>query len=320
MGLPTLPKDLSFENQSILITGSNTGIGLELARVFLRHKAKTVYLVVRSLERGNNAVAQLRKDEIISKENPDADIKLYQCDQSSFESVFSFARKFKEEVKSLNTVVLNAGISNISFIPTADGWESTFQVNYFGTAFVALELLPLLREGQKSGLRSNLFFTSSLMHEKASVSPTTLLAEDVNVLEYFAAKENRPWDPSQPYSISKLLLTMFAEELAKHETGIVSTSGCPGVVLTELDRSLPFWLKVPVVLVKKLIGREVLNAAETMMQAIITEKTGTYWSDGVIKPHASLIDTENGKKLQRKLYEQTLQKCKELDPNISLPA
>ncbi|KAK6501851.1 hypothetical protein TWF481_009671 [Arthrobotrys musiformis] len=320
MGLPTLPEGLSFENQSILITGSNTGIGLEFARVFLRRKAKAVYLVVRSLERGNNAASQLQQDPIISKENPTAEIKVYQCDQSSFESVLSFTRKFKEEVKSLNSLVLNAGVNNMSFLPTVDGWESNFQINYFGAALVALELLPLLKEGQKSGAKSNVFFTSSLMHTKASISTKALLAEDVNVLEYFAAKENRPWDPSQPYAISKLLLTMFAEELAKHETDVVSTSGCPGIVLTELDRNLPFWLKGPVVLAKKLIGREVFNSAETLTQAIITDKTGTYWSDGVVKSHASLLDTEDGKKLQRKLYEQTLQKCKELDPDIYLPA
>ncbi|KAF3181209.1 hypothetical protein TWF225_006756 [Orbilia oligospora] len=320
MGLPTLPKDLSFEKQSVLITGSNTGIGLELARVFLRRKAKTVYLVVRSLERGNNAVTQLQQDAIISKENPTAEIKVYQCDQSSIESTLSFAKKFKEEVKSLNIVILNAGVNNMSFVPTVDGWESNFQINYFGAALVALELLPLLKEGKKNGVKSNLFFTSSLMHTKASVSTTAMLAEDVNVLEYLAAKENRPWDPSQPYSISKFLLTTFAEELARRETDVVSTSGCPGIVLTELDRNLPFWLKGPVVLMKKLIGREVFNSAETLTPAIITDKTGTYWADGVVKPHASLLDTENGKKLQRKLYEQTLQKCKELDPDISLPA
>ncbi|KAK6519485.1 hypothetical protein TWF281_003319 [Arthrobotrys megalospora] len=320
MGLPTLPKDLSFENQSILITGSNTGIGLEFARVFLRRKAKAVYLVVRSLERGNNAVSKLQQDAVISKENPTAEIKVYQCDQSSFESTLSFAKKFKEEVKSLNTVVLNAGVNNMVFVPSVDGWESNFQINYFGAAFIALELLPLLKEGQKSGVKSHLFFTSSLMHTKASISTTSLVAEDVNVLEYFAAKENRPWDPSQPYSISKLLLTMFAEELAKHETDIISTSGCPGIVLTELDRNLPIWLKGPVILMKSLIGREVFTSAETLMHAMITDKTGTYWSDGVVKPHASVMNTENGKTVQKKLYEQTLQKCKELDPNIYLPA
>ncbi|KAK6358573.1 hypothetical protein TWF730_007899 [Orbilia blumenaviensis] len=320
MGLPTLPKDLSFENQTILITGSNTGIGLEFARVFLRHKAKAVYLVVRSLERGANAASQLQQDAIISNQNPTGEIKVYQCDQSSFESILAFARKFKEEVKSLNTVVLNAGVNNMSFVPTTDGWEPNFQINYFGAALIALELLPLLKEGQKAGVKPHLFFTSSLMHTKASISTKSLLSDDVNVLEYFASDENRPWDPSQPYAISKLLMTMFAEELAQHETNIICTSGCPGIVLTELDRNLPFWLKGPVRLMKRMIGREALTSAETLMQAMITDKTGTYWSDGVVKPHASLLNTENGKRLQRKLYEQTLQKCKELDPDILLPA
>ncbi|KAF3906401.1 hypothetical protein ABW20_dc0104946 [Dactylellina cionopaga] len=276
MVLPTLPENLSFENQSVLITGSNTGIGLEFARAYLRRKAKTVYLVVRSIERGNNAIIKLKKDKIILKENPDADIKLYQCDQGSFESVMVFVQKLKAEVKSLNTVILNAGVNNFKFVPTAEKWESNFHVNYFGTAFIALELLPFLKEGQNSGVKSHLFLTSSLTHKFASIDTKSLLTEDSNILEYFSAEKNRPWNPSQPYSISKLLLTMFTEELAAHEKDLVITSGCPGVVLTELDRGLPIWLKGPVLLMKMMIGREVLKSAETIMQAIITDKSSTY--------------------------------------------
>ncbi|EPS42937.1 hypothetical protein H072_3080 [Dactylellina haptotyla CBS 200.50] len=318
MGLPTLPQDLTFENQHILVTGSNTGIGLELARVFLRRKAKVFYLVVRSIERGNAAIAQLRQDAIIAKENPNAEIKLYQCDQGSFESVFTFIQKLKNEVAGLNTVVLNAGVSNFSFVTTVEGWESNFHVNYFGTVLLALELLPLLKEGQKNGIKSHLLFTSSDMHNKAKINVAQLLADDVNIIEYFKTEKNHSWDPSQPYSISKLLLTMFTEELALHEKDVIITSGCPGLVRTELDRGLPLWLKGPVLLMRILIGREILKSAETLIQSAITDQTGTYWSDGVIHPHAAVITTRDGKRLQTKLYEQTLQKCKELDSGIQL--
>src|SRR5579871_4902631 len=145
MVVPSLPKDLTFEKQSVLISGSNTGIGLEIARLYLRRKAKTVYLAVRSIERGNKAIEILRQDEVISKENPDAEIKLYQVDQGSFESVRAFARKFTSEVRSLNTVVLNAGVLYFTWETSSEGWESNFHINYFSTALLALELLPLLK-------------------------------------------------------------------------------------------------------------------------------------------------------------------------------
>ncbi|KAF3934867.1 hypothetical protein ABW19_dt0202950 [Dactylella cylindrospora] len=281
MGLPKLRDNVSFENQSVLVTGSNTGIGIEFARIFLRRKAKTVFIVVRNLERGKAAILKLRGDPIVREQNPKPDIRLYQCDQSSLESVTSFAKKFKEEVNSLNIAVLNAGINFFEFVPSVDGWETNFHVNCFSGALLALELIPLLKKGNKSGAKSHLFFTSSLGHGLARINPTEILSE-TNIVEFFANRKNPSIDPSQLYSTSKLCLQMFVEELAKHEKSIIITSGCPGVVLTDLYRNQPVWVRWPVVALAKLAGRNPLKATEALTQAILTETTGTYWANGVM--------------------------------------
>ncbi|KAM0316480.1 hypothetical protein ACHAPQ_011302 [Fusarium lateritium] len=49
----------SFKGQTIIVTGSNTGLGLEAANHFVRLDADVVILAVRSLKRGEAAKASI---------------------------------------------------------------------------------------------------------------------------------------------------------------------------------------------------------------------------------------------------------------------
>lgn len=59
------------------MTGGNTGLGLEAARKYLILHARRVILAVRSLSKGEDAVAALKVDQEIKSANPDAIIEVF---------------------------------------------------------------------------------------------------------------------------------------------------------------------------------------------------------------------------------------------------
>ena len=87
---------------TVLITGSNTGLGLEAAREFLPSKPKRLILAVRNIEKGNEAKRELDKSKAASTQ-----IEVRKLDQGSFASVLSFAKGLKGD--RVDLAILNAG-------------------------------------------------------------------------------------------------------------------------------------------------------------------------------------------------------------------
>ena len=95
-----LPTNLS--NKTVLITGSNAGLGLEAAREILSHNPGRLILAVRNLEKGNAVRKQL--DEIKAASTA---IEARTLDQSSFASVRAFVKGLNGE--RIDFALLNAG-------------------------------------------------------------------------------------------------------------------------------------------------------------------------------------------------------------------
>ncbi|KAL4865847.1 hypothetical protein BDV12DRAFT_199714 [Aspergillus spectabilis] len=84
---PPLPS-YSFANQTVIITGANTGLGLETARHIARLGASTIIFAVRNTFAGETA----RQDIESSTGRPGA-CEVWHLDLGSYESVLSFAEK-----------------------------------------------------------------------------------------------------------------------------------------------------------------------------------------------------------------------------------
>jgi len=132
----------SFLSQTIIITGSNTGLGLGAAHHFLRLQASKIILAVRSLNKGAAAKASLAS--AFPALNVDEIVEVWQLDLSSFESVKEFAEKVKK-LERLDVLLENAGIGTSKF-EMSEGYESTIKVNVLSTELLALLLLPKMRE------------------------------------------------------------------------------------------------------------------------------------------------------------------------------
>lgn len=148
-----------FSNQTIIVTGSNSGLGFEAARHFIRLKANKVILAVRTLSKGETAAAEISN----STQTPPSHIQVWHLDLSSHDSVKAFGDRVRT-LDRLDAVVENAGIMSYIFTLT-EGFESHIDVNVVNTVLLGLLVLPKLRESAKKyGSTGRLVFVGSDLH------------------------------------------------------------------------------------------------------------------------------------------------------------
>lgn len=107
-----------------IVTGANSGIGLETTRELARNGA-TVLMACRDRDRAERAAEDVRRDV------PDAELPIERLDLASLESVRSFADA-TAEYGSIDLLINNAGVMAISRQETDDGFETQFGVNHLG--------------------------------------------------------------------------------------------------------------------------------------------------------------------------------------------
>ena len=98
------------ERKTVIVTGSNIGLGLEAARPFTRLGASKVILAVRSTNKGEQA-----KENIERKTDVKNIVEVWQLDMLFYQSVLDFAARIETELERLDIVVINAGISARKF-------------------------------------------------------------------------------------------------------------------------------------------------------------------------------------------------------------
>ncbi|MEM7016986.1 MAG: SDR family NAD(P)-dependent oxidoreductase, partial [Pseudomonadota bacterium] len=125
--------------KTILITGSNTGIGYEAARVLAGRGAR-ILLGCRSPEK-----AQVACDDILAL-HPGADIDIVTLDLANLSSIESAAAQVDKQEKQLDLLINNAGIMMTPHEKTVDGFEAQFGVNHLGHFALTGLLLNKLRE------------------------------------------------------------------------------------------------------------------------------------------------------------------------------
>jgi retinol dehydrogenase-12 len=153
----------SFANQTVIVTGSNVGLGLEAARHFYRLGCAKLILAVRTISKG-----EIAKEDILNsvKNRTNAgDIEVWPLDLSSTSSTLAFAERAKAELPRIDVLVENAGVHNKTRIDS-EGMELTIQVNVINTFLLALSILPKLAESKRkfADSLSSLVVASSEAH------------------------------------------------------------------------------------------------------------------------------------------------------------
>ncbi len=205
----------------IIVTGANSGLGLEAVKALCKKNA-TVIMAVRNLDKGEKALQEVRK------ETPSANATLMQLDLADQNSIGSFAAAFKEKYAQLNILINNAGLM---YPPkrevTRQGYEIQMGTNHFGH----FALTGLLLDTIKKTPRSRVVTQSSLAHLNA-----TIHWDDLNW--------ERKYSRVQAYGQSKLANLLFTYELDRqfktHNINAIATASHPGVSKTNLFRTTAF--------------------------------------------------------------------------------
>ncbi|MEL6613821.1 MAG: oxidoreductase, partial [Bacteroidota bacterium] len=204
-----------------VVTGANTGIGYETARLLAQNGANVI-LACRSEQRGADAVRR------IEATSPSGSVELIRLDLSDLDSVRSFADAFRVSHDRLDLLINNAGVMMPPEATTAQGFELQFGVNVIGHFALTGLLIDLLTATPGSRVVS----VSSLAHRQGAIDFDNLRGEK----DYNATRE---------YCQSKLGNLMMAIELqrrlAEAGHGTVSIGAHPGFTATDLQRHSPLW-------------------------------------------------------------------------------
>ncbi|KAG0701635.1 hypothetical protein DFH29DRAFT_925601 [Suillus ampliporus] len=224
----------NLSGKTVLVVGANVGIGFEASKHFARMHPARLIIACRSEGKGKAALAE------IEQETGYDGCELWIIDLANFASVTAFADKFEKEGGDLHILVMNAGIAVPVYQPTADGWESTLQVNHLATSLLSLLLIPqLVSAGKKSSTPSRMVIVSSTVHHwitpaeevKASAKPVkTLSSEEWCTPEHMRSR----------YTESKLLNVFFVRALTDRLQSITPLSAVavsPGFCYSQLRRS-----------------------------------------------------------------------------------
>ena len=200
-----------------LVTGGNTGIGLETC-VSLAAQGHDVVLTSRDARRGDAA-----RDEIVERSGNDA-VDVMALDLARFLSVRQFAAEYLARYDRLDILIHNAGVVLSSRRETEDGNETTFQVNHLGPFL----LDALLRERVIASGNARIVVVSSDAHRSAR---NGLDFDDLQTA-------NRRYRAFQAYGRTKLANILFTRELARRLAGTDVTANAvhPGFVATRFAR------------------------------------------------------------------------------------
>jgi NAD(P)-dependent dehydrogenase (short-subunit alcohol dehydrogenase family) len=197
--------DLS--GRTAVVTGANAGLGLRTARVLAEHGAHVV-LACRNPEKAGAAATAIG-----------ARASVVRLDLTSQSSVRSAAAEIGDRFPRIDLLINNAGVMDVPYAQTADGFELTLATNHLGPFALTGLLLDRLVPGAR------VVTMSSIAHLEGVMNFDDLQAE-------------RDYDRERAYAQSKLANLLFTYELDRRlraaGADVIAVACHPGVVHTDL--------------------------------------------------------------------------------------
>ena len=198
-----------------IVTGANSGLGLETARELARHGARVV-LACRNTEKGARALSEIEVSA------PGVQLELAELDLGSLASVEAFAEGFRASHDGLDLLIDNAGVMAPPRRQTADGFELQLGTNHLGHFALAARLIGAL-EGRED---ARVVTLSSGMHK-------------VGRIDFDDLQSTRRYNRWRAYGQSKLADLLFALELDRRlrtaGSTVKSVAAHPGYSATNLQ-------------------------------------------------------------------------------------
>lgn len=220
-----------------IVTGSNTGIGKETARV-LALRGVHVIMACRSLSRCDAARKAIRM-ELGAMDALHRLLETMELDLSDMSSVKSFADSFLAKNVSLHFLIHNAAVLPATYQTSAQGIELGFGVNSLSVFYLTQRLLPKLKSSAPSRVIDVSSATISMIDRYRWLSTQLPLSEDTFYKQGFLPLPS-PFDFSTigAYSLSKVSSTLLMAEFRRkfRGSGVEFAAVHPGLIPTELTR------------------------------------------------------------------------------------
>lgn len=269
---------ISLAGTSMLVTGCNSGLGLEAMRVLALRGARVVG-AARTLEKAKAAC-----DAVTGQTVPLA------CELSDPASVRACALSVKSADIKLDAIICNAGIMALPKLEKSHGYELQFFTNHIGHFILVTGLLEQLTE------TGRVVVVSSSAHSGAPRAGVEL--DNLDGSKGYAAWRN--------YGQSKFANILFANELARRFAGTKKTANSlhPGVIRTNLVRHMnpvaSFFLDTIGKVSLKSAAQGAATEVYLATNPALANVSGRYFADcNVAKPRS---DT-NDQALAQKLWE-----------------
>jgi NAD(P)-dependent dehydrogenase (short-subunit alcohol dehydrogenase family) len=201
-----------------IVTGANTGIGLETASMLAKRGARVI-LACRNPDKGRAAVDR------VGAEKPSGSAELATLDLSDLDSVEAFATSFASAHDRLDLLIDNAGVMTPPLGRTKQGFELQMGTNHLGHFALTARLLPLL--AKTAGSRIVIVASTAQKFGRIDL-------DDLN----WKSRSYHAWSA---YAQSKLANMMFALELSRRlgarGSNVRVTAAHPGWTATDLQRT-----------------------------------------------------------------------------------
>jgi len=242
-------KKIDMSGKVVVITGGNSGIGLETARG-LAGQGATVILGCRSRERGKEAVADIQRTT--SNEN----VNFFPLDLLDLQSVREFSEEIRKHVDKIDVLLNNAGFADgrkeRDLTRSKDKLEIALQTNHL-SHFLLTNLLKTELAAARNGRVINV---SSMANMGGSID-----------LENINYEQDEVKTSKKTYHNSKLMNIMFSKEISLRWSnfGVTSYSLHPGFVRTNIFNVFPPVMRNILKVVAFLIGKNNLQGAQTSL-------------------------------------------------------
>jgi NAD(P)-dependent dehydrogenase (short-subunit alcohol dehydrogenase family) len=290
--------------RTAVVTGANTGLGFETARVLAGRGARVV-LACRDLDRAKEAAGRIASGRP-QQAGPSgasavpAEVHAVRLDLASLASVREAADEIASAYGPIDLLVNNAGVMWTPCRRTADGFELQLGVNHLGH-FALTGLLLRAMAGREG---SRVVTVSSNAHKSGRIDFDDLQSE-------------RRYRRGAAYGQSKLANLMFTYELQRRlataGAGTQALAAHPGKARTELVRYLPRWARVVDLIVEEPLGQSALMGALATLRAAADPAAcgGEYYGPrgrGELRGYPRLVsstDRARDTDAQRRLWQES---------------
>ncbi|GIJ85904.1 hypothetical protein Asppvi_004771 [Aspergillus pseudoviridinutans] len=311
--LPILVDEETCIGKTYVITGGNSGLGLETARHLVAASAECVVLAVRNLKAG-----EVAKNDIEKTTGRKGVIQVRHIDMSTYASVQSFVEKITDELDRIDGFICNAGIMTDVW-SQSEGMETSIFVNVISTLFLGALMMPKLKEcASKYNIKPTLVFIVSVLGYIVKGE----MDKSRNGVIFDGLNDQKRANMDSRYALTKLVeecaVRQFAALCPVERTGVVITMVAPGLCTTGLGRDNRTFTKIMHEALRAMMARTAEEGSRTILHGLLVgeEGNGKLLSGCKIKECwvPTWLTNEDGQKLQKDIWDELVSRLETVQP------